>query len=188
MTTDRRSDLRAAYLLAFDNFATVPAEVVAAGITDDAKDARRLLDAMAPLVVSDVVNGAERTWQCAETYDSISRTTAIRRFDKAFPKGQPVEIAEPTKNGRHGATGPRYSAEQISQGIRLTQAGQSAKAVAAAVGVKSPNYFRKVVKAEIAVIEQATKSEKKSRRAAAKAVAAVVNGPSVLAAAREASK
>lgn len=88
-TTDLRADLRTAYLVTFDAFAT-GANEVATAINADSKQAIKLLRrlASAGLIDSLHVNDEKRlTWQCNETYDSISRSTAIRRFDKAFPKG-----------------------------------------------------------------------------------------------------
>ena len=164
---DRRPELRVAYLLAFDNFATGPDEVAAALDTTEA-EARQLLDFLVSsgIVVTSIVNGEERVWQAGETYDSISRRTAIRRFDTTFPKGEPVEIVaelepEPAKSG---ATGPRYSEAQIVAGLLARAAGKKNREVAEAAGVKSPNYFAKILKAREAAGESVPSQPKPSRR------------------------
>jgi hypothetical protein len=139
-TTDFRPALRAAYLKAFDNFATDPSEV---GENGAALLARLERDG---LVTRQDVNGAEIVWQCFETYDSISRTTAIRRFDKVYPKGQPVETIEPAKTGRKGATGAKYTEAQFGLGFAARERGLSWPEVAKAAGVKSPFHFSKALR------------------------------------------
>lgn len=49
--------------------------------------------------------------------------------------------------GRKGGTGPRYTEAQIKAGLAAKAEGKSRKAVAEAAGVKSPNYFNKVLEA-----------------------------------------
>jgi hypothetical protein len=171
-SADLRESLRTAYLIAFDNFAT-DAKEIAAALGTDTKHANAVLQALLNknlLAEPDHVNGEKKlTWQCAETYDSISRTTAIRRFDKAFPKGDAIGGVIPVSNGRKGATGPRYTPEQIKKGLAAKKAGKNNREVAEAAGVKSPAYFSKVLKA---AAKEAEKAAKKGARRTAEAVQA----------------
>lgn len=158
-TADFRPALRQAYLIAFDGFSTDAAEV-AKTLDIDAKTARKILDRLerAGIATSLHVNDEPTlTFQASETYDSISRSTALRRFDKAFPKGEPVALDSP-KTGRKGVTGPRYSDAQIRKGLAARKAGKTNREVAEAAGVKSPNYFAKTLKA----VEAATPKRGKS--------------------------
>lgn len=107
MTSDRRNLLLAAYLTAFDNFATDRSEIAStpefvAAEADEKKRkalASRVLKELEAqsLVCSTDVNeesqgsgrrGAykELTWQCWQTYDSISREEAIALFNQRFPE------------------------------------------------------------------------------------------------------
>lgn len=97
-----------------------------------------------------VNNERALTWQSyydIENEDGVE-ARAERDFAEAFP-GEPE-----TRGGHTGGSGPRYTPEQIAEGVRLTLEGETAKAVALAVGVKSPNYFRKVIKEKIAEAEK----------------------------------
>jgi hypothetical protein len=159
--TPRRDQLKAVYLLAFDNFATTASEV-AENLGIPTKEAHVLLREMEnSLLASDHVNGERTlTWQCWDTYDSITRRQAIAKFNKVFPTGVEVEIAEPGSNGRKGATGPRYTPEQIKKGLAAKKAGKNNKQVAEAAGVKSPAYFSKILKGKA----EATKPRRVVRR------------------------
>lgn len=159
---DFRPQLRQAYLIAFDSFAVGVGEIRdTLGV--DVKMARKILDHLERngVLVSEIVSGEkERIWQAAETYDHVSRSTAIRRFDAAYPKGEAVEIAKPKTNGRKGATGPRYTDAQLKTGLAARKAGKKHAEVAAAAGVKSPNYFAKTLKAIEATLAAASKAGK----------------------------
>lgn len=172
MTKITRSDLRKLYAATFDDFA-INAEDGAELLGITKKEAAAAFGLMSNLTTGEQVNGVGPiVYQCYETYDSISRSTALRRFDKAFPKNghQAWSLATPEKTGRKGATGPRYSESQIALGVKLTAKGETAKAVATEVGVKSPSYFRKLCKAAIvaAEAEKAAKPKRVRRAKAAK--------------------
>lgn len=143
---DRRPELRVAYLLAFDGIDTGPDEVAKALDTTEA-EARQLLDF---LVSSGLVTARREGWEAvfSAAEESISRRTAIRRFDTTFPKGEPVEIvAEPEPEpAKSESTGSRYSEAQIAAGLRARAAGKKNREVAEAAGVRSPNYFAKILK------------------------------------------
>ena len=133
-TADLRPALRSAYLLMFDSFAVTIADAAEAQGLDTA-EARALLKRLEHdgLAVSDqFALAVDVVFQSPETYDTISRATAIRRFDKVYPKRQPVE---PRTGGTHkGATGPRYSDKQLQKGKAAREAGKSWVEVAKAAG------------------------------------------------------
>lgn len=146
-TYTERETLNEIYLYVVRNWAVGAGEI--ANGTDRSVTAvnaalRKL--AKARLVEGTHVNNERATtWQSyydIENEDGVE-AKAARDFAEAFP-GEPE-----TKTAHKGGGGPRYTPEQIGKGVELTLAGETAKAVAAKVGVKSPNYFRKVVKAEI---------------------------------------
>lgn len=148
----RREQLKTAYLIAFDNFATTAPEVAAElGITP--ATATRLLKSMGSLITWDHVNGERTlTFQATETYDSLTREEAIAKFDAEYPE----EVAAPAKTSRRGATGPRYTDAQIKKGLAARKAGKTNAEVAAAAGVKSPSYFAKTLKAVEATVAKAS--------------------------------
>jgi hypothetical protein len=84
-SADVLENLRIAFLMAYDNFSTGPDEV-AAELQVSRGEARRLLEALVEkgIACDTVVNGAERVWQCNETYDSVEREEAERIFDEAY--------------------------------------------------------------------------------------------------------
>jgi hypothetical protein len=163
--TPNRDLLKATYLKAFDNFATTAVEV-AEGLGITTKEATVLLREMenSLLASTHVNNERTLTWQCWDTYDSITRRQAIAKFNKVFPTGVEVELNAPKATGRKGATGPRYTAEQIVKGHQMAvEAARSGKKltnkeIAEACGVKSPAYFSKVRR------EMGAKLLRKSRR------------------------
>lgn len=76
-------DLRTAYLIAFDNFATEPVEVGNA-VNGNSRYGRELLGTLvaAGLIMDDHhVNGTDQVWQCVDTYDNVSRETAEATID-----------------------------------------------------------------------------------------------------------
>lgn len=98
---NRNADLRVAYLLAFDNFSTNPVEVGEA-LKANSRYGRELLGILvnAGLVVDDRVNGGEYVWQCAATYDSVTREEAEATID-AFLAGPTEEEPEPALESNH---------------------------------------------------------------------------------------
>lgn len=154
-----RAELRKAYLFVVDNWA-VGADEVARAIGSDTTTARTRLVrlAQARLVEGSHVNGEKAlTWQSYYSIqDGDDRKLAVADFDKAFPKGEDVTT-------KQGATGPRYTAKQIETAIKMRAKGESWKAIAAAVKVKSPAYFAKVIKEEIASRAKVAKKAAKDK-------------------------
>lgn len=94
----RRAQLRDVYLLAFDNFSTDRTEVANAVFDGNRTRAANALRTLAEVGlidsydVNDAAQGnarrgqyAELTWQCNDTYDSITRDEAVAKFDSTFP-------------------------------------------------------------------------------------------------------
>lgn len=118
----------------------------------------------AGLLVGDHVNGERKLmWQSyynTQDYDEAEELLKAQAdFDDAFPN-DPKTKAD---GERAGGGGPRYTPEQIKKGIEMTVAGKTAKEVAEAVGVKSPNYFRKVCREGIERAAAAVKADAKKR-------------------------
>lgn len=156
-----RESLEQVYMYVVRNWATDAGEI-ADGLDRSVGAVNTLLKklATARLVEGTHVNNERKlTWQSyydVENEDG-AEALAARDFAEAFP-GEPE-----TKATHKGGGGPRYTPEQIAKGVKLTVEGGTAKAVAAAVGVRSPNYFRKVVKAEIERAAAAIKKDAKKR-------------------------
>lgn len=149
-----RSALRAVYLSAFDNFAIGADDAAKAAkiSTDEVKPILRELE-RAGLVVSTRVNGQRAlTYQAAETYDTIDRQAAIRSFQKVYGKRGPI-----TREVRRGATGARYTDEQIQKAIAMKIAGESWKAIGQALGIKATAYLSKQLKPQVEAAAKATK-------------------------------
>lgn len=153
----RREQLKTAYLIAFDNFATDAPEVAKAlGIKPaEATKLFRQLERKGIAASTKVNEDKTLTWQATPTYDDISPEQAEAVFDETFP----TEVADaPAKKG--GATGAKYTPEQIKRGLAARKAGKSRKEVAEAAGVKSPNYFAGV----LAKAEQAAKPKERAAK------------------------
>lgn len=146
-----RETLNEIYLFVVRNWAVSAGEVAEAldRSVSAVNTALRKLNRASLVEGTHVNNERALTWQSyynTQDYDEAGEIVKAQRdFDEAFPN-DPKTKAEAK---RTGGGGPRYTPEQIGKGVELTLAGETAKAVAAKVGVKSPNYFRKVVKAEI---------------------------------------
>lgn len=169
--------LKKAYLIAFDDFATdALALKVDLGMRTKA-DANRLLKTLEGLglVTSGHLNGERAlTWQCVETYDTITRSEALARFEEAIKMASSKTVKTTKTNKTEGnmkkgtkgsakkgakgtgTRGPvaRYTEAQIAAGLKARKAGGTNAEVAAAAGVKSPNYFTKVLKDRIASDQQ----------------------------------
>jgi transposase-like protein len=165
MITFTREQLKTAYLVCFDTFATDATEV--ASVLDvKPAEATKILKTVGPLLVSDHTNGERKlTWQCYETYDSITRDEAIELFDAAFPL--PVEVA--AGDDRNHATGPRYTDEQLAQAAEMRNTTDlSWAAIAKSLGIKTPYRLAKKVKAAGLEVrtERATKPAKQNETVA----------------------
>lgn len=82
VTRNTAQDLRTAYLLAFDHFATEPVEVGNA-VGGNSRYGRELLATLmnADLLTNTRVNDGDLVWQCLDTYDSVNRATAEATID-----------------------------------------------------------------------------------------------------------
>lgn len=97
------------------------------------------------LLASEHVNGEKPlTWQ--SYFDIENEDDAEENAEAAFIQTIAPLMVAGSKVPRSGATGPRYTEAQIAAGLRARARGESNKAVAEAAGVKSPNYFAKILK------------------------------------------
>lgn len=154
---DRKS-LRSAYLTTFDGFGVGIGE-----IGSDPMESRRLMRELmrSGLIVSCHVNDEKAlTYQCAETSDGIDRATAIKRFQAVYGTRGPIERA-----ARVGATGPRYSDEQITKAIAMRVEGASWKSIGAELGIKATAYLSKLLTPRVAEALAPAPAKKRSRRA-----------------------
>lgn len=193
-TADRRTRLHAVYMFVVENWAVDTADVKAK--FEGAPSLLKTLKTKGLLVSNHVNEDKALTWQ--SMFDAENDADAEAKAEQAFNEAFPAK-AEAAPAKRKGATGDRYTPEQIKAGLAARKAGKSRKEVATAAGVKSPNYFAGVL-AKIEA-EQAAKPKRAKkaavdadaqRRRAAKAVAKAVNGPfsgaAVLAAAQRAGR
>jgi hypothetical protein len=166
-TTNLRPALRKSYLYVVDNWA-VDAADVAKGIKQDVKTATSLLRRLERrgLIVGDHVNGEPTLiWQSYyDVQNGEKRTDAIKDFDKAFPKGETVT---PGRTGGTGATGPRYTEEQLTKAEQMKADGSTFKAIGAALGIKATAYLAKTLRHREAQRESAKRSRKSSTKRAA---------------------
>jgi hypothetical protein len=99
LATDKlKADLRAAYLLAFDNFSTDPVEV-GNHLNRNSRYGRELLGILvdqAHLVNDTYVNGTadSHVWQCNDTYDSTDRAAAEATIDEWLNSKFQAEVAD----------------------------------------------------------------------------------------------
>jgi hypothetical protein len=106
------------------------------------------------------VNGEKPlTWQ---SYFDIQNGELEEDAVAAFTAAVAPLLVPGSKAPRVGATGARYTEEQIAKGLRARARGESNKAVAEAAGVKSPNYFAKTLKAVEAAKSAKTRANKKA--------------------------
>ena len=146
-TTDLRPALLATYKYVVTNWA-VSAKEVAAGTEQDSKATTNLLKRLQATGLLDAthVNGdRELTWQ--SMFDVQNDKQAGRKstaaFNKAFPKG---EVVHAGRTGGNGATGPRYTEEQLVKAEQMRAAGESYKAIGLALGIKATAYLSTVLK------------------------------------------
>jgi hypothetical protein len=144
-TTNLRPALRTAYLYVVDNWA-VDASDIAKATKTDVKDVNKLLKRLerTGLLASTHVNGEKAlTWQSYyDVQNGEKRSDAIADFNKAFPAKQPVAAG---RTGVTGATGPRYTEEQLTQAEKMRADGSTFKAIGAALGIKATAYLAKVL-------------------------------------------
>lgn len=156
-----RPALFATYKFVVNNWA-VYADDVAKGTDQDVKTATKLLERLRSvgLLATEHVNGEKAlTWQSFFDVENEANVPArsTRAFNKVYPKDSPVNEAT---TGRRGATGPRYSEDQLAEAERLRKAGHTMKDVAAALSIKSPAYLASVLKKREAAkkVRKSTKS------------------------------
>lgn len=146
-TTDaRREQLKAVYLYVVENWA-VAADEVAAGVEREVKEVRADLNRLSRrgLVVGDKINGEKTlTWQSYFDIDNELDVPAraAAEFDKEFPEG-----SVKTGASHEGATGARYTEEQLAAGKASREQGSNWERVAADAGVKAASHFSKAVRA-----------------------------------------
>lgn len=179
--TDRRSQLRAAYLYVVDEWAPEASEIARyllregylpsgeKGLTDTKKPTRSLLNTLRRnnLVVDHVVNGeGPAVWQSYYSIqDGDDRSKAEADFDKAFPEGT---VKESTKTGT-GAYGARYTEEQLNEAAKLRGHGKTWKEIGAALGIKATAHLAKTMRIRDAkitneVAQDLGKAAKKAKR------------------------
>lgn len=160
------SRLCVVYMGVVHNWATDPQEIFAqlsnlktkrdlkplGGSVPTVKEITALLKRLAKvdLVVAEHINGERKlTWQ---SYHDINNEEGAEEAAKADFAERVLlpETGQAVRRGREpggrGATGPRYTADQIAAGIEARRGGLSWMAVAQAVGVKSQVYFSTVVR------------------------------------------
>lgn len=155
--SDLRPELRKTYLFVVNNFAVHASDVAEAIFEGDTKVANAALRRLGSLVNGERVNGAgPLVWQ---SYYDIENTdpketlkSARADFNRAFPKPVVANVG-----AKPGGTGPRYTDAQIVKGLAARKAGKTNKQVAEIAGVKSPNYFSKVLKKVEAETKKAAK-------------------------------
>jgi hypothetical protein len=161
-TTDLRPALFETYKYVVNNWA-VSASDVAGGTGRELKEVNSLLRRLGGLVVGDHVNGErELTWQSYHDVQNEkgAQAASTRDFNKAFPKGEPVPAG---RTGGAGATGPRYTEEQLKDAEARREAGESFKAIGLALDIKATAYLSRVLKRRAYEREQAAKDAKRSR-------------------------
>jgi hypothetical protein len=166
-TTDLRPALLKTYKYVVNNWA-VSAREAAEGTDTDPKATNNLLKRLAGagLLDSTHVNGEKSlTWQ--SMFDVQNDKQAGRKstaaFNKAFPKG---EVVSPAPK-RNGATGARYTEEQLATGRDARVGGSSWAEVAKVAGVKSPFHFSKAVRKAHPRVEKEREQAAKKASAAA---------------------
>lgn len=161
---DIRPELRKVYLYVVKNWA-VDADEIAKATKLDVKRVRTLLGRLAPLVVGTQVNGeGPLVYQSMYDIENSDETKTLRSARADFAKKFPEAVKDGgNRSGATGATGPRYSDSQIEKGIKAREAGKTNAEVAKAAGVKSPSYFSKILKAEIARRAAASKKPRVTR-------------------------
>jgi hypothetical protein len=149
---DRREQLRKAYLFVVNNWAVDDGDI-AKGLGIERKQATSLAKSIERkgLIVREQVNGEgalinQSFYDIDNSNVKETRKSARADFAAAFPEGSVKEPAA-SRSGGKGATGPRYTEEQIKKGAAARKAGKSNAEVAKAAGVKSPAYFTAVLKA-----------------------------------------
>lgn len=163
-----RSALRKTYLAVVDGFAVGREDVVSVTklSADETMPLLRELE-RSGLVQSMHVNG-----QKALTYQSMfdvendtnARVNAVKSFQEVYGKRGPIE-----RQARQGATGPKYTDEQIQDAIARRIAGESWKAIGQALGIKATAYLSKLLTPQVEAAKASAKSPKaKAPKATAK--------------------
>jgi hypothetical protein len=159
-----RSNLRATYLAVVDGFAVSTKEVADAAklSKDEIQPLLRELQRTG-LIVANHVNGAKAiTWQSMFDVENVpnARKQAVKSFQNVYGQRGSIE-----RQARQGATGPRYTDEQVQKAIAMRIAGESWKAIGAALGIKATAYLSKLLTPQI----EAQKAVKGVDKANAKA-------------------
>lgn len=150
--------LAAVYIFVVENWAVHASEVAefltANETVKHAPEVNRLLKRLESdsLVVSMHVNEERAlTWQ---SYFDVNNGDSMDEAEQRFIDTYRIDVrTTAAASGRVGATGPRYSAEQLSAGRDAREVGASWPNVALAAGVKSPSYFSNVLRATFPEME-----------------------------------
>lgn len=186
------------YMFVVDNWAVSAVEVAEAISAMPKRDLKKVGGSMEPKEATAILKRLEKVALTASTHVNGERTLTWQSYFDVN-NGESREEAEATfservavapegtavRRGRapggRGATGPRYTAEQIAEGIELRRSGASWLKVAEAMGVKSQVYFSNVLRAhnggidpkgqpapEPVAAEETPKKRRTVRRSAAK--------------------
>lgn len=160
-----RQQARKVYMAAASEFASYASEI-AEQVGLDAKATTQVLRKLEKrgLVHSHHVNGEARTtWQTDFDPENDNRdnwkSEASAAFKAAWPTGEKARLGGP----KNPATGPRYTQAQLTKALKLRAQGKGRKDVAAAIGVKSPNYLARMLARMEAEQAKAAKPARKGK-------------------------
>lgn len=161
-TTVTRSAAQQVYRYVVNNWAVTTSEVADefTGLANTTAILRQL--AKRGLVASTHVNEEKAlTWQ--SHFDIENEPMVPARAGRAFAKAWPV--AEDTVASTNGNTGsstprPKYTEDQLAKARAAKAKGLTRKQVAAAAGIRSPNYLAKLLKREALAAAKAKRSRK----------------------------
>jgi hypothetical protein len=137
-----RKTLRSMYLFVVDTFATDLNELTQKGRGVEPAEIKRHLRELerAGLVVGTHVNG-ERKVTYQSNFDLGSgdkRADAVKAFQAVYGNRGPIE-----RQARVGATGPKYTEQQIQLAIKARLGGASWKTIGNDLGIKATAYLSK---------------------------------------------
>lgn len=142
MTKFDRTDLRKTYLAIVDGWALQSDEIAKATKLDRAALKPLLKELQrSGLIVAEHINGAKPlTYQSYHDVNNEpgARKQAVKDFQTAYGTRGPIERPE-----RVGATGPKYTDEQIAKAVKMRVGGASWKSIGAALGIKATAYLSK---------------------------------------------
>lgn len=165
-TANIRPALREVYMFVVDNWA-VDAADIAKHTGRDVKEVNSLLRRLGGLLASEHINGERTlTWQSYHDVQNEkgARKAAAADFNKAFPAKEAVAAG---RTGGAGATGPRYTEEQLVKAEEMRAAGSTFKAIGLALDIKATAYLAKVLARREAEREAA--KTKRARKSSTKA-------------------